>query len=549
MYSTDPLDRIVLSVAELSTWIGEDRNIQGLLSTLIKEKTTTHPDDVKSTCRQIVGGSFEHRGHLMVIPTGAFCNYDPTIMSHITIITDTAINFTKKHENYSIMFQLLKVAIGSRITHMYYSNLNVTGEWGAILRCQNCTQLIYDGDYSLLAPSTYYGLPLRLTSMLKYESKSTNLAQSPAYESGHAYFGYKLAKSIIDWDHVERVSETDAVDRFDIHHNASVNLTELSRLDCSLLISYALLFIALDSGLWNAFMSRSYLTSITSFSPMEYFMNTLLMGGHGQNIVSLVGGAFGYSLDNPNDRCRAFLYIVQHLSHNMMSSLRVLLPELDELTNVRVMKLILKYRGVGSEDISEFNRLFTRGGFLMAPPEDVSVRAIREHPLTVSLDIKCKLSKNILGGSPMHMDRFVPCNSTTYGTTAHASQIWSFSHKLPVRDVWVINDYGGDFGIVLGHSSRRVFIHDPSSKKYEKIRITNGPRSLYLDRCVTSYVRSYYIKYMGVKFPERPHNGELLIISASDPRQISEINKSIYSKDIILSRSPVGGPLVGFPRR
>lgn len=548
MFSTDPLDRVVLSVAELSTWVGDDVNIQKLLSVLISEKTQTHPDDIKTTCRQIIGGSFEHRGHLMTIPTGAFCNFDPSVMSHISIITDSAINFTKKHDNYSIMFQLLKVAIGSRVTHMYYSGIDPVGEWGAVLRCRTCTELIYDGNYSLQFSPTYFGIPIRLTIM-KYSTTNTERLQSPAYEAGHAYFGYKLAKSILDWDHIERVSETDTVDRYDIHHNTSVNLTELSRLKCTHLLGYAMLFLALDSGLWESFKSKSYMTSVTSFSPMEYFMNTLLMAGHGQNLISLTGGVFGYTLDDPNDRCRVFLYIVQRIAPVLIRSLRVLLPEFDDITNSRIMKLILVAREVECHDVTDFDRLFVRGGFLMAPPEDVSVREIRAHASTTALGDKCILSRIVLGGVPIPMKRFVPSHSSTYGTTAFASQIWSFAHKLPCIDTWIINDHGGDIGVVLGHSSRHIFVHDPSPRRYEKVRITNGPRTLYLDRCTDSYVRSYYIKYLGVKWPQRPVKSKLLIISAKDPREMVGIGAQIHDDDIILSRESVGGALMGFPRR
>lgn len=280
MYSTDPLDRVVLSIAELSTWVGQDPHLQRLLDRLILEKTSSAPEDIKTTCRQIIGGSFEHRGHLMTLPTGAYCNYDPTIMSYIDIITDTAINYTKKHENYTIMFQLLKVTIGSKLLHMHFGGIDIRGEWAAIMGCSDCTQLIYDSDYSLAVQPIYTGLPLRMANHIMFINKDHGIVRGDPYEAGHAYLGHQLAKSVLDWEHIERVSETDNIDRGGLHSNSSIGLTELSRSNCTLLLTYSFLYLAANSVLWDMMRDQSYLVEVSSFSPMEYFMNTLIMAGH-----------------------------------------------------------------------------------------------------------------------------------------------------------------------------------------------------------------------------------------------------------------------------
>lgn len=119
------MEEAALSLAQVASWVGEEPNLAVLIDTLIQEKTQSMLAEVKECSKQVTGGAFEHRGQLMILPSGAFVNYDQNIMSHIIITSDTATDFARKQGDYTIIFQAMKVAVGSLIIHKCLAGLPV----------------------------------------------------------------------------------------------------------------------------------------------------------------------------------------------------------------------------------------------------------------------------------------------------------------------------------------------------------------------------------------------------------------------------------------
>ena len=123
--SPTPMDNVAVSVAELMSWMTTD-NITRLLTTLIREKTTTSPDEVASSSAKISSGSMEHRLMLMILSAGIHINFDPTFMSYLDIDTDTAIMFAKKGDDFTIMFQSIKIRAASLLMHRMQAGIDIT---------------------------------------------------------------------------------------------------------------------------------------------------------------------------------------------------------------------------------------------------------------------------------------------------------------------------------------------------------------------------------------------------------------------------------------
>ncbi|APG78838.1 RNA-dependent RNA polymerase [Wenling crustacean virus 12] len=550
----DTMERSALSLAQLETWVGEDPNLQDLLDRLIKEKTESPVDTVKDAASKIVGGSLEHRGEVMTLPKGAHINYDPNISSHMTVNTDTATAIARKQADYTIMLQGAKVYIGSYIIHQHIAGQDVVGEWGAVIPCHYCLREVYDGEFSMDYVPTYPGLPLGMERAMVFKSLALRPGRGDPVAAYHAYLGEELSQTVTNWDRIERVIETDTIDGGTLSHNSSINVSELARANIESLLIYTFAYISISEEAHHIMSKASVQPPGPGLHPAEVVVDTLMVAGQAQNLVRLVGGAFGYQLENRDQRIRLITTLYTRQLKLYLGKIEYVLPfdsshtvyQLCSLKNdnVRLPVELPSLRG-DLERVAQLALKLT--GIRVAPPRDTCCKALRQQPLTVSSPITCSLDTDIKGG-PGTIGPWILSNTTTYGLTAKASQVWSLIGELPQYPAWTLDDKYGAIGVILGHRGFPSYILDGSRRTQMSTRITNGPVAIYYDECTGSYQREYYIHNLCSSKITRPPHQQLLVICSRDPRS-GPLAALLRDTDIILSRTPVGGPLIGWPRR
>ena len=195
------LQRSILDLAEVSTWVGTDENLQRLIKALIQEKASDDPQAVIDASGKIVGRAIEHRIPLLLSTSGAYINFDPNITSYIVVNTDSALAFARKQEDYTLFVQMIKLSICFQLMHLYFNEVDISGTWAAVIKCESCTLPIHVGCYSLPAPPIYEGLDTGMNYTAQAWVEGT-LSPSHSY---HAYLGRELASVFLEWNRYERV--------------------------------------------------------------------------------------------------------------------------------------------------------------------------------------------------------------------------------------------------------------------------------------------------------------------------------------------------------
>lgn len=562
LISPSSTDRCALDLGELLSWVGSCPNLRELLTTMIREKTYSSPELVEAAADSVAGGEFAHRGQVSTLAPGAHINYDPSIMSYITINTDTATNFAKKGGDFTIMFQCIKIYVASWLIHRLRAGENVVGEWGAILTCPGCTKPIHCGDFRLDTQPTYQGFSLGTEGLLRFKRKGRDYLDAEklgemAWKAGHSYLAEKLVSSAVNYQsislsiEISRVTEAD-----DFALNPQASLTDLARCDVCLLFMAILQRIAIRPA-FHDYLLRICTTKHADeryINPIRFLIDPIVASGRVRDLRPLLG-SYTADITTESGKMSLFSFILKRHMRKAIEEWEFFLSE-DGIIP-RKHALLLKAQQVNpdtaledgikhstSEEEIEIAEILL--DIQMVPNPQVSQEALRKRPTMQQETTLCKLSSRIRGHEPSQGSiTFNP--SVTYGESVFASQVCSLLHLLPDHDIWTVRDAGGRIGIVCGHFRHNVYIHDPSSKKSTRIRVNNGPASLAIDDCCLSYDRNYYIKSMGSPIPVRPSPKPLLIISVDDPYKLG---LDIKHYDVILSRSKnVGGPLVGYPRR
>lgn len=228
--------------------------------------------------------------------------------------------------------------------------------------------------------------------------------------------------------------------------------------------------------------------------PAEVLVDTLMVAGHAQNLVRLVGGAFGYQLENRDQRIRLISTLYTRKLSSYLSSIEYVLPSDNDQTVFRFCslknnnsRLPVDLGPDPPDDWEEAAKVGIRNtGIRVAPPRDKCCRALRQQPLSVSTEDVCILSRSIKGGVAV-VGRLELSNITTYGLTARASQVWSLVDELPQYPAWTMNDRHGAIGLILGHRGIPSYILDGSRRSQMGTRITNGPVAIYYDECTGAY--------------------------------------------------------------
>ena len=79
---------------------------------------------------------------LMILSAGIHINFDPTFMSYLDIDTDTAIMFAKKGDDFTIMFQSIKIRAASLLMHRMQAGIDITGVTFEKLMDPSCVRQI-----------------------------------------------------------------------------------------------------------------------------------------------------------------------------------------------------------------------------------------------------------------------------------------------------------------------------------------------------------------------------------------------------------------------
>lgn len=147
----------------------------------------------------------------------------------------------------TLMFQAVKVYIGSLVRHKYIAGEDVVGDWGASIPCSYCLKLVYEGEFTLEVPPSYRGLPLGLEREMVFKSHLQKPGRGDPVTAYHTYLGDELARTVTNWERLERVLETDTIDGGTLTHNSSINISELARANLETLLIYAFSYIRLSS--------------------------------------------------------------------------------------------------------------------------------------------------------------------------------------------------------------------------------------------------------------------------------------------------------------
>lgn len=485
----DTMERSALSLAQLETWVGEDPNLQELLDRLITEKTSSPLQFVKDAASKVIGGSLEHRGEVMTIPRGAHINYDPNISSHMTINTDTATAIARKQADYTVMMQGVKVFIGSYIIHHHIAGQEVVGEWGAVMPCNHCLREVYEGEFSLTTTPKYPGLPLGVERNMIFKSHALRPGRGDPVAAYHAYLGEELSQTVTNWDRIERVIETDTIDGGTLSHNSSINISEVARANIQMLLVYTFTYISLSDESHQCMIKASIHPPGPGLHPAEVLVDTLMVAGQAQRLLGLVGGAFGYQLENRDQRVRLIATLYTRNLTTYHGLIEYVLPMDTDQNIFRICSLkndasrfpvSLDFPNDTRWDhVAQMSLRLT--GVRIAPPRDKCCKALRMQPLNITNSTLCPLDRDIKGGRGV-LGRWELSNITTYGLTAGASQVWSLVDSLPFLPAWTLGDQFGAIGIILGHRGIPSYIIDNSQRSQMGTRITNGPVAIYYNR-------------------------------------------------------------------
>ena len=246
MVNPEPMELSALGVAELLTWLDLDADTSALLTTLIKEKTGTLVEVVVEAASRVIGGSFEHRGEVMLLSRGIHINFNPSVMSFLDINSDTATKFAKKGGEYTIIFQAIKVRAASYLMHRLTAGEEVTGDWAIMLDCDSCTREIFDGQFSSPHPPTYEGVHITNVGRMVFKPSIRPLihldptlanTNQRLYSAPHVYLAEAFVTAALNYRNLACVIEdqvASTADDFTVTH--SVSQTDIARCDIHLLM-------------------------------------------------------------------------------------------------------------------------------------------------------------------------------------------------------------------------------------------------------------------------------------------------------------------------
>lgn len=136
-------------------------------------------------------------------------------MSYIGITTDIAIEFAKQGGDFTIMFQMIKIATASRLIHRLMLGEDVSSTWGAIINCTGCTKPVHVEGFDLSKMPLYRGFSLGTERMLVFRRLGTSYApdenEDAAREAGHVYLAEKLISVAVDHERIFMTLEIDRV--------------------------------------------------------------------------------------------------------------------------------------------------------------------------------------------------------------------------------------------------------------------------------------------------------------------------------------------------
>lgn len=575
LVNPDPADKVALSVAELMSWVSVDEHLTELLASLIREKTLTPVDVVIDSASRIVGGSFEHRGAVMLLSQGIHINFNPSVMSFMDINTDTATMYGKKGVDYTIIFQELKVRAASFLMHRQaIRGESVCGEWAMTISCDTCTAEIYTGMYSLSQPSVYRGVPFGLEHHMVFKPEGAPLTvlhpNTPTYErdmdqASHVYLAEEIVTSAVQFEALDSVTEHIGVTGAgEFTTSTRVNLTNVAKSNIRLLMLSIIQRILIRPHFYHLKASYASIQDFRPANPCILLIDPIFSAGRGNELSQLIQDAAFTDIKNHKNRTILMARLMIHLREDAISQwFWVMHNDSKEA----ILQAIIAKAGLSgqAEQLGTMCRL-TEGELtvkmhkyklrvLPGPQEcHVHIRNRKEPPV-----VKCRLQTPLVGHCGC--EPIESCdkplvyhnNSTTFGTSVAASQVWTILPLYPTLPIWTVGDWGGKVGVVAGHRSvEPCYIADPSSRRWHKHQINNGPIALFSDPCTQTFNRDYYIANLGSRTPQRPTFSPLVIIVVSCSSLLSHVGSMLQAGDVILSKYKhqlCPFIYVGYPRR
>ncbi|APG78639.1 RNA-dependent RNA polymerase [Beihai rhabdo-like virus 6] len=558
----EPLDRSALSLATMRSWIGGCPRLTQLIDVLIAEKTYTPPDIVEVAADSVAGGVHDHRGQHQTASQGAHPNFDPTVTSYIRITSDSALDFARKGGDYSIMFQSVKVYITSVLLHRLQAGEDISGDWAGYLECDFCTAPVHEGDYVLTSYPGYRGFSLGSERHLRFRPKGRPFSEDRSVKfvnlSAHTYLAEMLVSQAAKCHDLDLQVEEERVGASgDFTVNTQASLSELARADMKMLILCVLQRVAIRPGLENytKLLCNVRAEGKPYLNPIRYIMDPIVAAGRAPDLRSLSGSVTIPNYETEEGRVELFSYLFRRHMTEAQQEWGVLLSEDSFVSRKRASRL--KADAMGSDPIvmkalnaaatfDDLEAVETYLGIETAIPPQIAQDHLRAGPMKDTLLPLCTLKTNLKGARAVQFGAaYNP--SVSYGCTVFSSQVYTIAKVLPDLQAWVLSDYDGGIGIVVGHIRGPAYIHDPRSLRKGHARIATGPRMLFLDSCCKSYDRSYYVRALGTTVPPRPTSSPLLIISVKNP---ASHGVTVESDDVVLSRDPgTGGPMCGYPFR
>ncbi|DAZ87892.1 TPA_asm: hypothetical protein [Girado virus 1] len=160
------IDNVVKSIKKIlkiKSWIcnSNDTNLNSFINSLLYEKTNIDISELIPCQDSIIGGCLAHRLRDEVSPKGSMINSLSNFSTHIKIITDTALLFSKSAKDYSLCFQSILLIIIACLNLEYFYNSDVCGMFYTKITCYKCIHEIKDSVCTMDESSRYKGIVLK----------------------------------------------------------------------------------------------------------------------------------------------------------------------------------------------------------------------------------------------------------------------------------------------------------------------------------------------------------------------------------------------------
>ncbi|DAZ87903.1 TPA_asm: hypothetical protein [Girado virus 3] len=239
----DTVLKTIKKILKIKSWLNHsgNKNMNQLLDKLLQEKTLIDIEDLIVCQDVIIGGCFAHRLRDEVSPKGSMINSLSNFSTHIKVITDTALKFSKSNKDYTLCFQSMILSIISSLNLIYnFKGISDHILYSKII-CDKCIHEITPDQCQLKDPPLYSGIDIKI-KIEKISTKShfnfIGIKNNSRYDISIIH-SQKIINYINDI-HNYNISE------YTSHSINFLNISELVYVDIKLLLENVILHLIFE---------------------------------------------------------------------------------------------------------------------------------------------------------------------------------------------------------------------------------------------------------------------------------------------------------------